>query len=83
MPVIRPTNAHRAGRARPVGPRCRGGASSLLRLAQPGWRRLPSAVELGGWMHRAASMLTPPMPVTGLHVDTGTPATGRRRAVAG
>jgi hypothetical protein len=43
-------------------PRCRGGASSLLRLTQPGATRLPSALDLGGWMRRAAQVLTPCAP---------------------
>ena len=64
MPLIRPRNTSRAARARPAGPHCRGGASSLLRLTQPGDRRLPTAVDLGDWMSRAASVL---MPVTGPH----------------
>ena len=64
MPLIRPRNTSRAARARPVGPHCHGGASSLLRLTQPGERRLPTAVDLGDWMSRAASVL---MPVTGPH----------------
>jgi hypothetical protein len=37
-------------RPRPAGPRCRGGASSLLRLAQPG-----SSAALAPWLMRAAS----------------------------
>lgn len=48
-------------RIRPASPHCRGGASSLLRLAQPGAARLPTALDLSGWMGRAASVL---MPVT-------------------
>lgn len=36
-------------RRRPAGPRCRGGASSLLRLAQPA-----CAGSLGPWVVRAA-----------------------------
>lgn len=56
-------------RVRPAGPRCRGGASSLLRLAQPTERRLPTPGELGSWMSRAAGAL---MPVTGpLAMDAG------------
>lgn len=51
---------------RRAAPSCRGGASSLLRLASPGDRRLPSAGELAGWMNRDASVL---MPVTGLHLQ--------------
>lgn len=37
-------------------PSCRGGASSLLRLSQPGSARLPSAQHLAGWVQRAAAM---------------------------
>ena len=49
-------------RRRLTNPRCRGGASSLLRLTQRGAGRLPGAVALGHWMSHAASVL---MPVTG------------------
>ncbi len=51
-------------RARPAGPSCRGGASSLLRLGQPASPRLPTPGALSGWMSRAADAL---LPVTGLH----------------
>jgi len=40
----------------------------VLRLTQPGATRLPSALDLSGWMSHAASML---MPVTGPHFDVG------------
>jgi hypothetical protein len=40
---------------RPFGPSCRGGASSLLRLAGPATRRLPSRLQLAQWAQRAAS----------------------------
>ena len=40
-------------RHRPAGPRCRGGASSVLRLAQP---IIPS---LSGWLGRAAELAAP------------------------
>jgi len=40
-------------RHRPAGPRCRGGASSVLRLAQP---VIPS---LSGWLGRAAELAMP------------------------
>ena len=43
---------------------CRGGASSVLRLAAPVAKRLPTSVELSDWVSRAASAL---MPVTGPH----------------
>jgi len=46
-----------ARRARPATPSCRGGASSLLRLAQP------AAGQGGGnvrhWLARAATVLSP------------------------
>lgn len=70
MPLIRSRNTPRAGRARPVGPHCRGGASSLLRLTQPGDRRLPTAADLGDWVNRAGHVL---MTVTGPHAQLGTP----------
>lgn len=44
-------------KCRPSGPRCRAGASSLLRLTQPTAARLPTAFDLGGWVSRAAGML--------------------------
>ena len=64
MPLIRSakTFASAPPRARPANPRCRGGASSVLRLAQPTARRLPTTLELSDWMSHAASVL---MPVTG------------------
>ena len=49
---------------RRAAPSCRGGASSVLRVAPPGDRRLPTADELFGWMNQDAGVL---MPVTGLH----------------
>jgi hypothetical protein len=43
---------------RRAAPSCRGGASSLLRLTQPGAAsRLPSTLDLGGWISRAAQAL--------------------------
>ena len=48
-----------ANQVRRAAPRCRGGASSLLRLAQPGPSRLPTPASLGGWMNRAAKALQP------------------------
>jgi hypothetical protein len=44
-------------RARPAGPSCRGGASSMLRLAQPA---APRHASLSSWLSRAASVLAPP-----------------------
>lgn len=46
-------------RARRSAPRCRGGASSLLRLSQPGQSRLPSSQDLTSWVERAARVLAP------------------------
>ena len=39
---------------RRFSPRCRGGASSLLRLTQPSAPRLPAALDLADWVSRAA-----------------------------
>lgn len=44
-------------RVRKAAPSCRGGASSMLRLAQPA---APSQANLGSWLSRAASVLAPP-----------------------
>jgi len=57
MPLTRSPAAPVTRRLRPAGPHCRGGASSLLRLANPATPRLPKAPELAGWVERAASML--------------------------
>jgi hypothetical protein len=55
-------------RLRPVNPSCRGGVSSVLRLAQPGAQRLPNTLDLSDWVSRAASVV---LPVTGPHFDIG------------
>ena len=39
---------------RPAAPRCRGGASSLLRLSATAGSRWPSATALGDWAGRIA-----------------------------
>ena len=58
---LRPTPGPR--QTRRATPSCRGGASSLLRLAQPSAPRLPSTLNLGAWISRAAQALTmPPVP---------------------
>ena len=44
--------------SRPSAPSCRGGASSLLRLAQP----VPRTADLAGWLQRASMALTPSSP---------------------
>ncbi|MEQ1686057.1 MAG: hypothetical protein ABL916_20615 [Burkholderiaceae bacterium] len=62
MPLIRTKTTALSRRARPTGPSCRSGASSLLRLAQPTAARLPTAMDLSGWVGRAASVF---LPVTG------------------
>lgn len=49
-------------RARPAGPHCRGGASSVLRLTQPVAPRLPNVLDLESWVSRAGDVL---MQVTG------------------
>ncbi|TMG97392.1 MAG: hypothetical protein E6H79_21280 [Betaproteobacteria bacterium] len=56
-PRLRPSSPPRA--ARKSGPSCRGGASSLLRLGQSAAPRLPSALDLSGWVQRAAQLLAP------------------------
>jgi len=56
---LRPANAA-TRHARKLAPRCRGGASSLLRLAQPAAPRLPSTFDLSEWIGRAASVLQVP-----------------------
>lgn len=64
MPLIRTSSRTTAPtrRARPTGPSCRSGASSVLRLTQPAATRLPTAMDLSGWVGRAASIF---LPVTG------------------
>ena len=65
MPLIRsarPVAANTVKRSRPVNPRFRGGASSMLRLTQGTSQRLPSSAALGEWVSHAASVL---LPVTG------------------
>ena len=57
MPLTRSTAAVPTRRLRPAGPHCRGGASSLLRLANPATPRLPKAPDLSGWISKAAGML--------------------------
>jgi hypothetical protein len=58
MPLNRSQAASFAkGRQRPTGPHCRGGASSLLRLANPAAARLPKATDLSDWISRAAGLL--------------------------
>jgi hypothetical protein len=73
MPLSRsakPTATLPSRRARPANPRCRGGASSVLRLTQPVAPRLPNTWELSDWMSHAASVL---LPVTGPLSELTTP----------
>lgn len=44
-------------RLRPAAPSCRGGASSMLRLAQP---TAPRQSSLSSFLSRAASVIAPP-----------------------
>lgn len=74
MPLILSKNAlatPAARRVRSAGPRCRGGASSLLRLAQPvvsrsgraaskaAAQRLPAVFDLSGWLGFADEAVLP------------------------
>lgn len=61
MPLFRSssqTPSSTSRRVRPAGPSCRGGASSMLRLAQPASPR--QGGNLATWLSRAASVLAPP-----------------------
>ncbi len=49
-------------RGRPAHPSCRGGVSSLLRVAQPPAQRLPTRQDVADWADPAGGVL---MPVTG------------------
>lgn len=73
MPLNRVVKSSTPRRVRPANPSCRGGASSVLRLTQPATPRLPTALDLSGWMTQAASVL---MPVTGPHFDIYASRTG-------
>jgi hypothetical protein len=57
MPLIRSQNTPATRRNRPAGPHCRGGASSLLRLANPTAPRLPKSSDLSDWISRAAASM--------------------------
>ena len=71
MPLIRHLKSTAPRRARPAHPRCRGGASSVLRLATPAGQRLPTTLDLSDWISRAASVV---LPVTGPHFEFGASA---------
>ena len=60
MPLIsRPRPSRSPQSSRRAAPSCRGGASSLLRLSQPATTRLPSTLDIGDWVSRAANALRP------------------------
>lgn len=54
-------HALRSRRLRPASHGVHGGASSMLRLAQPGAQRLPAGNVLAQWMQRASAALAPEM----------------------
>jgi hypothetical protein len=59
---------------RPSAPRCRGGASSLLRLSSGGAGRWPSATLLTDWAGRLAQAAEPaPAPMVAPSPDTASP----------
>jgi hypothetical protein len=61
MPSLQ-TQALRSRRLRPASHGgVHGGASSMLRLAQPGAQRLPAGNLLTQWMQRASAALAPEM----------------------
>jgi len=45
---------------RRAAPSCRGGASSLLRLAQPAAPRFPSSLDIESWISRTANAMRLP-----------------------
>ena len=57
MPLKFPPTPSWPLRKRATAPSCRGGASSVLRLARSGAMRLPTAQDLSGWVDRAAALL--------------------------
>ena len=68
MPLNRSQKSTAPRRVRPAHLNCRGGASSVLRLAGPGGQRLPTPLDLSDWVSRAASVV---LPVTGPHFEFG------------
>jgi hypothetical protein len=60
MPLKHRQRAQANHQQRRTAPSCRGGASSLLRLSQPGASRLPSTLDIGGWISRATQALKLP-----------------------
>jgi len=54
---LNPRSSSTSRRQRPAAPSCRGGASSMLRLAQPA---APRHANLTTWLSRAASVFAPP-----------------------
>ena len=74
MPLNRFKNNASATRARPPGPSCRGGASSVLRLTPPAQSLVPNRSNLSVWLSRAAEVM---LPVTGPHFAVGSHTTVR------
>jgi len=70
MTPIRSSSARSRRHGGPIGPRCRGGASSLLRVTSPTTWRAPLSGEPPAGRDAAREVL----PVTGL---LATPAAGR------
>jgi hypothetical protein len=63
MPLFQPRTKRPSNRLRRGTPSCRGGASSLLRLAQPvSARKGPPENRVRTWLARAASVLSPAEP---------------------
>lgn len=60
---------HNRRLTRPSAPSCRGGASSLLRLAQPAPRS--TAGRFDTWLRRSAAALAPVLP---WHADAAAPS---------
>jgi len=65
--------------SRPIAPSCRGGASSVLRLAQTG-ARSASGTDWADWMQRSAAALAWPTEDPGLSIIT--PLTPSRELAA-
>ncbi len=74
MPLNRFKNNVPATRARPNGPSCRGGASSVLRLTPQAQSLVPNRSNLSDWLSRAAEVM---LPVTGPHFSVGPPTAAR------
>lgn len=74
MPLNRFKNNAPVTHARPTGPSCRGGASSVLRLTPAAQSPVPSRSNLSDWLSRAAEVM---LPVTGPHFAVGSHTAAR------